>query len=205
MEKNPIPAILTKSEFADYLGLVPSYITALVKAGRIVLDGEGRSARVKVAESLALIESTHGGRFDVARRHAAARRRAPNDALASTTPRPPKENAAKRDSESPESEKLVDAKTRKESAQADQEEMKAAQMAGNLIARDDVEAAMKFIGAAVRAAMEVFPDQNAPVLCAVTDLNETHALLTEACRNVLLDVGAAVERQREQLQAKGAA
>ena len=203
MEKNPIPAILTKSEFADYLGLVPSYITALVKAGRIVLDGEGRSARVKVAESLALIESTHGGRFDVARRHAAARRRAPNDALASTTPRPPKENAAKRDSESPESEKLVDAKTRKESAQADQEEMKAAQMAGNLIARDDVEAAMKFIGAAVRAAMEVFPDQNAPVLCAVTDLNETHALLTEACRNVLLDVGAAVERQREQLQANG--
>ena len=199
MEKNPIPAIFTKSEFADYLGLVPSYITALVKAGRIVLDGEGRSARVKVAESLALIESTHGGRFDVARRHAAARRRAPNDALASTTPRPPKENAAKRDSESPESEKLVDAKTRKESAQADQEEMKAAQMAGNLIARDDVEAAMKFIGAAVRAAMEVFPDQNAPVLCAVTDLNETHALLTKACRNVLLDIGAAVERQREQL------
>lgn len=201
MEKNPIPAILTKSEFADYLGLVPSYITALVKAGRIVLDGEGRSARVKVAESLALIEATHGGRFDVARRHAAARRRAPNEALASTTPTPPKENAAKRDSESPESEKLVDAKTRKESAQADQEEMKAAQMAGNLIARDDVEAAMKFIGAAVRAAMEVFPDQNAPVLCAVTDLNETHALLTEACRNVLLDVGAAVDRQREQLSA----
>lgn len=203
MEKNPIPAILTKSEFADYLGLVPSYITALVKAGRIVLDGEGRSARVKVAESLALIESTHGGRFDVARRHAAARRRAPSEALASTSPKATKENAAKRDSESPESEKLVDAKTRKESAQADQEEMKAAQMAGNLIARDDVEAAMKFIGAAVRAAMEVFPDQNAPVLCAVTDLNETHALLTEACRNVLLDVGAAVERQREQLQANG--
>lgn len=199
MEKNTIPAILTKSEFADYLGLVPSYITALVKAGRIVLDGEGRSARVKVVESLALIESTHGGRFDVARRHAAARRRAPNETLASATPAPPKENAGKRDSESPESEKLVDAKTRKESAQADQEEMKAAQMAGNLIARDDVESAMKFIGAAVRAAMEVFPDQNAPVLCAVTDLNETHALLTEACRNVLLDVGAAVERQREQL------
>ena len=204
MEKNTIPAILTKSEFADYLGLVPSYITALVKAGRIVLDGEGRSARVKVAESLALIESTHGGRFDVARRHAAARRRAPSEALASTSHQPPKESAAKRDSESPESEKLVDAKTRKESAQADQEEMKAAQMAGNLIARDDVEAAMKFIGAAVRAAMEVFPDQNAPVLCAVTDLNETHALLTEACRNVLLDVGAAVERQREQLAKVGA-
>jgi hypothetical protein len=58
---------------------------------------------------------------------------------------------------------------------------------------------MKFLGAALRAAMDVFPDQTAPVLCAVTDLNETHALLTEACRNVLLDIGAAIERQREQL------
>lgn len=203
MEKNPIPAILTKSEFADYLGLVPSYITALVKAGRIVLDGEGRSARVKVAESLALIESTHGGRFDVARRHAAARRHKPNASFPDTSQRPPEKNASNRDSESQGDERLVDAKTRKEIAQADQEEMKAAQMAGNLIAREDVEAAMKFIGAAVRAAMEVFPDQNAPVLAPMVDLNDTHAHLTEACRNVLLDIGAAVERQREQLQANG--
>ena len=73
--------------------------------------------------------------------------------------------------------------------------MKAAQMAGNLIAREDVDAAMKFLGASVRAAMDVFPDQTAPVLCAVTDLNETHAVLTEACRNVLHDIGVAIERQ----------
>jgi phage terminase Nu1 subunit (DNA packaging protein) len=193
------PAILTKSDFAKLLGLMPSYVTALIKAGRVVLDGDGRAARVRVAESLALIEATQGGRFDVARRHAAARRQGANAGAGIPMVRSTPENASKRDSDDVEPERLVDAKTRKESAQADQEEMKAAQMAGNLIAREDVDAAMKFLGAALRAAMDVFPDQTAPVLCAVTDLNEIHALLTEACRNVLMDIGAAIERQREQL------
>lgn len=195
-------ALLGKKEFADLLGLVPSYVTALIKAGRVVLDGEGRGAKVKVAESLALIESTSAGRFDVARRHAAARRGNANGVADSGMLRSTGKNAPNRDSESRDDERLVDAKTRKESAQADQEEMKAAQMAGNLIAREDVDAAMKFIGAAVRAAMEVFPDQTAPLVVATTDLNETHATLTDACRNVLADIGAAIERQQAAL-AKG--
>ena len=199
MTGTELPATLTKSDFAKHLGLVPSYVTALIKAGRVVLDGEGRAARVKVAESMALIEATQAGRFDVARRHAAARRQGANVGADISQPRSTPENAPKRDSDGSDPERLVDAKTRKESAQADQEEMKAAQMAGNLIAREDVDSAMKHLGAAVRAAMDVFPDQTAPVLCAVTDLNETHALLTESCRNVLLDIGAAIERQREQL------
>ena len=113
------------------------------------------------------------------------------------------ENAPKRDSESQGDERLVDAKTRKESAQADQEEMKAAQMAGNLLAREDVDAAMKFLGAAVRAAMEVFPDQTAPLVVASTDMNEIHATLTDACRNVLADIGAAIQRQQAALQNGG--
>ncbi len=197
------PATMKKGDFARFLGLAPSYITALVKAGRVVTEGEGRGALVKVAESVALIEATQAGRFDVARRHAAARRRGQNEAQGDALVRSTPENAPKRDSESHDLERLVDAKTRKESAQADQEEMKAAQMAGNLIAREDVDAAMKFLGASVRAAMDVFPDQTAPVLCAVTDLNETHALLTEACRNVLHDIGVAIERQFEQMARPG--
>ena len=197
------PATMKKGDFARFLGLAPSYITALVKAGRVVTEGEGRGALVKVAESVALIEATQAGRFDVARRHAAARRRGQNEAQGDALVRSTPENSPKRDSESRDPERLVDAKTRKESAQADQEEMKAAQMAGNLIAREDVDAAMKFLGASVRAAMDVFPDQTAPVLCAVTDLNETHALLTEACRNVLHDIGVAIERQFEQMARPG--
>ena len=191
-----VAATLGKKAFADFLGVAPSYITALVKAGRVVLDGEGRVAQIKVAETLAMLEATTGGRFDVARRHAAARIGREKNGAAIAESRSTSENAAKRDSDDPRDERLVDAKTRKESAQADQEEMKAAQMAGNLIAREDVDAAMRFLGAAVRAAMDVFPDQTAPVICAVSDLNETHALLTDACRNVLADIGQAIERQQ---------
>ena len=154
-----------------------------------------RAARVKVAESLALIEATTAGRFDVARRHAAARARRAQTGEGNPQVRSTSENAAKRDYEGDDAERLVDAKARKESAQADQEEMKARQMAGNLIAREDVDAALKSAGALIRAEMDVFPDQNAAELCALRDLNEVHALLTERCRNVLHNIGVAIERQ----------
>jgi phage terminase Nu1 subunit (DNA packaging protein) len=190
--------LMNKSTFAAYIGVSLSHITALGDEGRLCLLGEGRYALIWVEESLKKIEDTGGSRTDVAARFAAARRA--DDAHVSWHMRSTSENAPKRDSESHDPERLVDAKTRKESAQADQEEMKAAQMAGNLIAREDVDAAMKFLGASVRAAMDVFPDQTAPVLCAVTDLNETHALLTEACRNVLHDIGVAIERQQKALR-----
>ena len=144
---------------------------------------------------LALIEATTAGRFDVARRHAAARARRAQTGEAIPQVRSTSENGSKRDSDDGDSERLVDAKARKESAQADQEEMKAAQMAGNLIAREDVEAALKAAGALMRAEMDVFPDQNAAELCALRDLGEVHALLTERCRNVLHNIGVAIERQ----------
>jgi len=217
-------ALLGKKEFADLLGLVPSYVTALIKAGRVVLDGEGRGAKVKVAESLALIESTSAGRFDVARRHAAARRGNANGVADSGMLRSTGKNAPNRDSESrmdetttayvkaraeisaaAESESVVDkvgnsyqaARAVREKYAALTAKAEYETLARKLIEKEAVDAAMRFIGAAVRAALEVFPDQTAPLVCAVSDLNETHNILTEACRNVLVDIGQAVDRQRE--------
>lgn len=66
------PAELTRSEFATLAGYKPSYVTELAKAGRLVLTEDGK--RVRVAESLALIEATRDpARQGVADRHAAAR------------------------------------------------------------------------------------------------------------------------------------
>lgn len=66
------PAELTRSEFATLAGYKPSYVTELAKSGRLVLTEDGR--RVRVAESLALIEATRDpARQGVADRHAAAR------------------------------------------------------------------------------------------------------------------------------------
>ena len=78
-------------------------------------------------------------------------------------------------------------------------------LTSNLIPRQDVDAAMRFVGAAVRAAMESFPDQHAPILCAVSDMNEVQALLTEACQQVLLDVGKAIERHKKTISEDAAA
>jgi hypothetical protein len=194
---------LSLSAFARRLGCRPSYVTKLKGDGRLVLDEAGR---VVVAESLARIEATRGARLDVEQRHAQQRGElAAGGALGDADVSAPGE----RDNDAPARAgggdvRLVDAKLRKESAQADQEEMKAAQMRGNLIPKDDVDAAMRFIGGAVRAALDVFPDQTAPLVAPVTSLEEAHELLTQACRDALNAIVEAVSRQVDELR-KGVA
>jgi len=175
---------MKKGEFARLLGLAPSYITALSKAGRIVLDGEGRGALVKVKESIALMNETEGGRPDVAMRNAVERNE--------------KKSSASTDGEfksvgaSYQTARAVREKYAALTAKAQYETM-----IGNLIEREDVDACLRFIGATVRSLMDSFPDQNAPVLCAETDIHEIHAMLTDACRAVLEDIGLAIERQKK--------
>lgn len=191
------PEILSFTEFARLQGVRQSYVTKLKDHGRLVLTDNGK--RVRVAESIALIEQTAGGRIDVSARHAAARAagdvKTPLDRPEATEG---KKNAS--NAKSGQDERLVDAKLRKESAQADQEEMKAAQMRGELIPREDVEAAMKFIGGAVRSALEVFPDQTAPLVAPISDLAEIHEVLAQACRDALHNVGDAIDRQKKELE-----
>lgn len=192
---------LGKKEFAAYLGLAPSYITALIAAGRVVLDGEGRRARVKVAETLAMLESTGGARFDVARRHAAARRSAKNEGEDNTFPRSTGKNGSNRDSESRDDERLVDAKTRKESAQADQEEMKAAEMAGSLVKAQNTKLALLDAGATVRSLCDVFADQHTAELSAMSDMADVHAHLSDCMRQFLTEFCGRLEKLELELKA----
>lgn len=194
---------VTRKQYAEHRGCAPSYVTALGKQGRLVLDAQGR---VLVAETDALIANTGGDRPDVAARHATGRTQ--TAAKAQTEAGHGVDMAAPE--KSPKSaqgvtgERMADARVRKEAAQADQEEMKAAQMAGALVAREDVDAAMKFIGAAVRGILDVLPDQTAPLVAPTTSMEEVHALLTDATRNALHDLWRVIERQQDQLTAKGA-
>jgi len=70
-----------------------------------------------------------------------------------------------------------------------------------LIPREDFETALFFVEATMRTLMNEFPDQYAPVLCAVSDIHEVNALLTEACSNVQLALGRAIERQNQTIGA----
>lgn len=180
-----IPATLTKTAFARRQGWSGSYVTKLKDHGRLVLDSAGH---VCVAESLARIAETRGGRGDVEARHARAR---------AAEPAPPPARTPG------EGESRADAISRKEAANADIAEMERDKMRGNLIPREEVEAAMRFIGATVFSLLDSFPGQNAAVLAPVSEVDEVEAQLVEACRNVQASLGDAIARQRAQIFEKG--
>jgi hypothetical protein len=92
-----------------------------------------------------------------------------------------------------------DAQARKESAAADLLEIELGKARGNVINREDVDAAMRHLGAAVRSAMDVFPDQTAPLVAPVSNMDEVHSLLSEACRSVLAGIDDALARQQAAL------
>ena len=194
---------LGKKEFAAYLGQAPSHVTKLIKDGRVVLTGQGRTARVKVAESVALMEQTGGSRPDVAHRHSQQRasNAKPQHSQGSHANRAGKidpsafvqsDGGADRIGSSYQTARAVKEKYAALTAKAEYETL-----IGNLIPREDVDAALRFVGATVRSLMDVFPDQNAPVLCAVADIHEVHAHLADACREVLAQLGAAIDRQKQ--------
>jgi hypothetical protein len=202
--------IESKTAFARRLGVHKSQITRAAQAGRLVLTADGR---VEVEASIPLWYATKGSRDDVAARHAAQRGAgAANAGAAGLTGQGAGESAANGLDSHPATggataatdgalETRAAAQARKESAGADLLELERAQKLGALIAREDADAAMKFIGGALRAALDIMPDQTAPLVAPITGLDEVHALLREAAQSVLASVGEAIERQRRELEA----
>lgn len=203
--------IETKAAFARRLNVHKSQITRAAQAGRLVLLADGM---VDVEASVERWYATKAGRDDVSARHAANRRGGGSEAGAGG------ESGANGLQSIPATgatgaatdgllETRAAAQARKESAGADLLELERAQKLGALISREDCDAAMKFIGAALRAALDVMPDQTAPLVAPITALDQVHEVLADAARSVLAAVGDAIERQRIELEAihagKGAA
>ena len=195
--------IETKTAFALRLGVHKSQITRAAHAGRLVLMKDGM---VDVEASVERWYATKAGRDDVSARHAANRAGGDASGAASADP------AASGPQSIPATgatggatdgmlETRAAAQARKESAGADLLELERAQKLGALILREDVDAAMKFIGAAMRAALDVMPDQTAPLVAPITALDQVHEILADAARSVLASVGEAIERQRLELEA----
>lgn len=191
-----VPKVLRKSAFARFIGRTPQYVTKLRKDGRLVMQDD---KRVLVRESLKLMADTRGARDDVAARWAELAGRYVPEAPAETPDAPEAAQEPASTASNRIREEKAQAELRKSKAQADREEMEAAKMRGDLIAREDVEAALRFAGAAIRSQLDVLPDQTAPIVAPVTALDEVHALLQEACRNALEGLGQVFERQRKEL------
>lgn len=209
--------IETRAAFARRLEMNKSTVTRLAQAGRIVVTEEGM---VEVEKSLALIQQTKGTRDDVAARHAAQRlaegaahhRQEENSPEAlqpvatppATPPATPGQAAQQSIELNEAARRKALAESRRVMALADKEEMERDRIAGNLIPREDVDAAMKFIGATIRSLMDVLPDQVAPLVAPVSDLAEVHQHLSDAARNVLISLGEAIRRQQDKLAGEGA-
>lgn len=179
-----------RADFARRQGVNRSTVTRWAETGRIVLAGDG----VDVEASLRRLAETAGARPDVADRHAAAR----GGALPAAGPSAPPPGAAAPDDRignSYQAARAVKEKYAALKAKADYETQ-----IGNLIRGEDVEAAFRAVGGAVRAALDVMPDQVAPVIAPVTDLEDAHALLTEAGRSILNGVHDAIKRAQAELR-----
>ena len=192
---------LIQSKFAELIGVDKSHITRLKQHGRLVMTEHGL---VDVEASRQRILETSGGRDDVAARWAA--QRAAEAAEAQTSDERRREGTTRGNGGATGGliESRIDAQARKEAAAADLLEMEREQKRGNLIPKEDVDAALKAMGAAVRSAMEVFPDQTAPIVAPVLDLEEVHNLLAQSCRDVMAGIEHSLARYQAELPGGGA-
>lgn len=196
--------------FAAILGVEPSYVTKLKQQGRLVF-ADAAQRKVLIAESHELIEQTAGTRSDVTQRNQEKREEAAPTKPSLTAGKRGADKPGKKTtgSEAPDSQKeaikqaqiaKAMAESRRVQALADKEEMERDRLARNLIPREEVEAAFKFIGAAVRAQADVYADQTTPLVAPITDLHEVHEILAQSRKDELAELGQVIEKQRAELQ-----
>lgn len=191
---------LNFSAYARHRNCSPGYVTKLKSEGRLVLTASGL---VDVEASDRLIEQTAGNRADVAERNAKERAVANFSEGEVQRIDQPEKTAPRAIVQANDTDKvgasLQQARAVKEKYSALKAKAEYETMIGDLIPREDVDAAMRFIGGAVRAALEVFPDQTAPLVAPVSNLSEIHEILTQSARDALHGIGEAIKRQQDEL------
>lgn len=171
----------TFRDFADIIRCRPSYVTELKKSGRLVLTDDKK--RVRVAESVALIEATRDpSRRGVAARHEAARAAAlaPPSAVDEIDGEDDADDGAERPESPYHSHRAEREKWQAASAKRDYE-----LSIGKLMVAEEVEAAVANIGTMLRQAFERLPDVLAPQLAPVTDEARVHSILQSEIEQAL--------------------
>lgn len=179
---------LTRKEFAELNGWVPSYVTKLAKADRLVFTDDGK--RVKVAESLARIKATEDpNRDDVKKRWAGERGESEQLQGRQEQPRPEDRvgNTFQTARALNEKYKALRAKTEYEQA------------IGKLCETEDVRMGAADVGTVLRMALEIMPDQMSPQLASITDEERVHAMLVEWVESVLEDISRRLDEIASEL------
>lgn len=169
-----MPAECSLAEFAKIARVNRSYVTELKKAGRLVLTDTGK---VRVTESLALIEATRSPAHQgVADRHTAARETGAGGVLANAPTPPLVEQAGQlEDAEepdlptSPHSDRRARALADKEEAAARKALRDEQLELGQLLRASEVGTALADAAVTLRGAFENMPHELAPELAALND------------------------------------
>lgn len=165
---------LTRKQFADRIGVVPSYITKLGKDGRLVFTENGK--HVLVESSIARIEETRDpGRDDVTDRHKRNRDK--------------KNNGSDGEQQPDETNTSYSAsRAIKEHYSAQTAKVEHEKLVGTLCETGAVHHAAGEAGTITRAIFENLADQIAPILAAESSEGRVHALLVEHIEQALHDV-----------------
>lgn len=184
-----MPAECSLAEFAKIARVNRSYVTELKKAGRLVLTDTGK---VRVGESLALIEATRSPAHQgVADRHTVAREAGQGVASANAPAFPPAGQEGNTDDDepqlpaSPHSDRRARALADKEEAAARKALRDEQIELGQLLLATDVEAVVADAAATLRSALEAMPYELAPELAATTDEAQVRGKLVEFVESVL--------------------
>lgn len=167
---------VTQAEFARLQGWAKSYVTALKKEGRLVMN----DGLVDVAASRArILETADPEKAAVAERHAAARA-GTADPL-----------AGEDDDDEQVATKRVDyqeAKARKEIANARLAEMEVERESGKLVEAAMISAALADAGATLRSTLSNLPAIVAPMLATLSDETQIRLVLDEHIEQALSDL-----------------
>lgn len=180
----------TRADFARRMGWNRSSVTRAVQDGRVVLldglvDVDASLAKIDALASPYAHHRAHVQQLEEARH---AKTPTASAVAAVMHAYAPLEDLQPTEGIEALNLRLKRAEANKREHEADMARMEKETMAGNLIAREDVEFAMDDFGATLRSLMENLADRLAPVVHPLQSIEETHAALSEAAQDVLRTV-----------------
>ncbi|OQA30067.1 MAG: hypothetical protein BWY57_03061 [Betaproteobacteria bacterium ADurb.Bin341] len=172
---------MTQSDFAKWLGVAKSYVTALKKAGRLVITGEGlvdaEASKARIAET------ADPNRDDVKARHAAARG-----------------DAAPEAKKTEKGHDFHKARAQKEHYLAEQARLQFEREIGKMIEKAEVSAAIEDVVSVLRQALENLPHRTGPELVG-KDLDAIRATLKQEIHSALSEMEREFTRRMAQVGA----
>lgn len=180
---------VTQAEFARLMGWARSYVTALKKADRLVLNPIGN---VLVEESKRRIaETADPNRDDVRQRHADGRGNPAVDG-------PESEKTGEGEGDPIESHDYQRSRAKKEHYLAEQARIEFERAIVKLVEKSDVDAAVSDVITAFRQRLENLPHRIAPELVG-KDLDAIRATLKQDVHGALAEMEREFSRQLEQM------